>query len=110
MCCSPPSIKNMLFNLCTFTKLIRSPVLYPIYHFTLVVLLSAFLHWILIYIYITMCVPTTFKGLLLTTISLGSPFCTFINTVQYELSRNYILIWASAATATFTYAIAQLQR
>jgi hypothetical protein len=51
----------------------------------------------------------TWWGIFTSAISLGSPFCHFVNTIQYEITKNYILLWSTAATATITWIIAKLK-
>jgi hypothetical protein len=75
--------------------------------FTGIVFVTGFIHWILVNLYIIHCAPAGIRGILQTFISLGSPLCQFINTVQYELARHYITIWAAGATAILAWIIAK---
>lgn len=67
------------------------------------------IQWGLIYIYTYLCVPLRWWGIFTSAISLGSPLCHFVNTIQYEITKNYILLWSTAATATITWIIAKLK-
>jgi len=78
-----------------------------VFQFSGIVFGTGFIHWILVNLYITQCAPSGIHGILQTFISLGSPLCQFINTVQYELARHYITIWATGATAILSWIIAK---
>ena len=54
-------------------------------------------------IYIKYCIRSTFTGMFTHVFTLGSPFCQFINYMQFELSRYYITIWAAAAIGLITW-------
>lgn len=77
-----------------------------ILHFTGIVFVTGFIHWLLVNLYITHCAPPSISGILYTFVTLGSPLCQFINMVQYELARHYITIWAAGATAIIAWIIA----
>ena len=72
-----------------------------------VVLITCFSHWILVNIYTSQCAPSGLYGALQTFINLGSPFCQFINMLQYELARHYITIWTVAGTVIIAWFIAK---
>ena len=80
---------------------------YVVLHFTGIVFVTGFIHWFLVNLYINYCAPSGIRGILQTFISLGSPLCQFINTVQYELARHYITICAAGATAILAWIIAK---
>ena len=63
--------------------------------FIFVVLFLGVSHWLLMQLYIQLCVGTGIMGILTSFISLGSPICQFINFIQYELSKHYVTIWAA---------------
>lgn len=65
--------------------------------------------WGLINIYTYICVPLAWWGVFTSAVSLGSPLCHFINTIQYEITKNYIILWSTAATVTITWIIAKLK-
>jgi hypothetical protein len=71
-------------------------------------LMMLIIQWALINLYTYLCVPLTWWGIFTSAISLGSPLCHFVNTIQYEITKNYILLWSTAATATITWIIAKL--
>jgi len=73
--------------------------------FALVALSIATLHYVLIHVYISMCVGTGFWGLFTSVIRLGSPVCQFINYLQFELSKYYITAWAAAAVSLVAWLI-----
>ena len=75
----------------------------PIGMFGIIVSLTVFTHWFLVQLYSTYCVQRGVFGLLKTFITLGSPMCQFVNTVQYELGKHYIAIWIGAGTACVTW-------
>lgn len=76
--------------------------------FAMIVASIAFLHYVLIQLYIYMCVGTGLLGFFQSIISLGSPICQFINHVQFELSKYYITAWATAAVSAAAWLIAKL--
>ncbi len=65
------------------------------------------IHWLLMQIYLFMCVRSGLWGFLTSFITMGSPVCQFINMLQYELARHYISIWATAGTALVTWLVAK---
>ena len=72
-------------------------------------LMLLLIQWVLINLYTYLCVPLTWWGIFTSAISLGSPLCHFVNTIQYEITKNYILLWSTAATATITWIISKLK-
>jgi len=61
------------------------------------------LQWSLIQLYTSYCCHYSLEGFMINILSLGSPVCHFINTVQYRLSENYIALWIGAGTILITY-------
>ena len=59
-------------------------------HFILVVFITSFLHWSLVNFYSWNCVDSSWTGALTHIINLGSPFCQFINYIQFEISHKSI--------------------
>ena len=45
------------------------------------------------------CIPSGFFGAFWNILSLGSPFCYAVNTIQYKLSEHYVVIWTGAVMA-----------
>ena len=71
--------------------------------FTLIICATTTIHWTLVQLYNLWCAPFTPSGFISTLFTLGSPFCQFINYVQYELAKHYIGVWAGAAVAIIAY-------
>ena len=76
--------------------------------FILIVFATSILHWCLIQIYALWCAPAHMSGALKSLFTLGSPFCQFLNYIQYELSKHYITIWGSTAIALFAFIAGKL--
>tara|TARA_Y100000389_G_C17382128_1_gene474942 strand:+ start:718 stop:1071 length:354 start_codon:yes stop_codon:yes gene_type:complete len=72
-------------------------------HFASIVFITAFLHWTLVNFYSHNCVDSSWKGIFTNMINLGSPFCQFINYIQFEISKYYVTIWASAGIGLIAY-------
>lgn len=73
--------------------------------FIFVVFMTAFLHWCLVNSYSQMCIDLSWTGIFTNIINLGSPFCQFMNYLQFEISKYYVTIWASAGVAIIAYFI-----
>jgi hypothetical protein len=76
--------------------------------FILVIFTVASAHWILMQLYIYLCIPPGIWGFLTSFITMGSPICHFINYIQFELSKNYITIWAATAIGAVTWVIGKI--
>ena len=50
----------------------------------------------------------TLKGLVTTFLALGSPLCHFINTIQYEIAKHYIALWAGGAVTLVAWMATRL--
>jgi len=72
-----------------------------------VILITSSLHWVCIQIYISNCVSNTFMGIISNVFTLGSPFCQFINYLQFEMSKHYITIWTGAAIGLITWFVSK---
>ena len=72
------------------------PITRSLVTFGLIIFGTVFAHWGLIQMYASMCAPWSLTGLFYTIISLGSPFCHFINAMQMELAKHYVTIWVAA--------------
>lgn len=77
--------------------------------FVSVILATVFIHWGLVSLYSYLCVPSGIKGVFYTFLNMGSPVCFFINKIQYELSQNYITIWATAGVSLIAWLISKLK-
>tara|TARA_Y100001933_G_C18900639_1_gene522375 strand:+ start:611 stop:883 length:273 start_codon:yes stop_codon:yes gene_type:complete len=80
----------------------------PVFIFSGIIIGIAFLHWFLIQIYVKLCSPSTVHGMFSYFSTLGSPFCQFINYLQFELSKHYITVWGTAAVALAAYLLGKL--
>jgi len=80
----------------------------PMLQFLTVIVTLASLHWVLIHLYINFCVKPGIWGFLSSFITLGSPVCQFLNYVQFELSKNYITMWAATAIGVVGWVIGKL--
>ena len=76
---------------------------HPIFIFITIITLTVFSHWTLVQLYSTFCAPWGIFGPFKLFITLGSPTCHFINTIQLNLAKHYLTIWVSAATATVAW-------
>ena len=76
--------------------------------FIAIVTVSTLCHWLLIQIYIIQCSPNNIYGVIRSLFTLGSPFCQFINYIQYELSKQYIIIWGTTAITLFAFLAGKL--
>ena len=87
----------------TFNKMTSfiptSPILMVIYT---IISISA-IHYLLINVYITMCVPQGIFGAIKNILYLGNPMCHMINGLQYELSSKYITYLVIITTGLVTY-------
>ena len=83
-------------------------IIRPIVTFSAVVFGTALLHWILIQTYASICSSPTMWGAFTSLFTLGSPFCQFINYVQFEISKHYIAIWGAAAISLVAYIMGKL--
>ena len=96
-----------------YAYLSKYPVIHSllkiVFKFILIIILVSFAHWALVVTYIKYCFSTEFIGAIKNILTLGSPFCQFLNYAQFELSKHYITIWASAAVAAIAWTIAKLK-
>lgn len=68
-----------------------------------------FIHWVLVQLYYYFCVGKGILGFLYSFITLGSPVCQFMNFIQFEISKQYILIWTAAAVSLLAWLMAKLK-
>ena len=90
------------------TYYLKKAMFSPFGGFTAVVFATAFIHWLLINLYVIFCAPPSLFGLLSTMLALGSPVCHFINITQVELARHFITIWGAAAVAVIAWLASKL--
>ena len=81
----------------------ESAVIKVIINFMLVVFATSFAHWGFVKFYYWNCIDPSWVGMFTNLINLGSPFCQFINYLQFEISKYYVYIWASAGIAIIAY-------
>lgn len=84
-------------------------VLKPIGIFILSWMGLLFIQWCLINLYIAICIDTSLWGIIVNAASMGSPLCHFINTVQYEITKNYIVLCGTGAAVVTTWIMVKLQ-
>lgn len=75
----------------------------PIGLFATIVFATVFTHWAFVQLYVTFCAPWGIWGPFKLFITLGSPMCHFINTIQVELAKHYITIWLSAGASCIAW-------
>ena len=78
---------------------IQNPIILFIYS----ILTISTLQWFSIRFMASYCAMPGVIGLLFNMMSLGSPICLFVNTLQYTMSTHYLTLWATAATSILTY-------
>ena len=101
----------------TFTDVYSSLSDYPfilnilkiVSKFLAVILFTSLAHWSLVLTYTNYCFETGWAGAFKNILTLGSPFCQFVNYAQFELSKHYITIWASAAVAAIAWTVAKIK-
>lgn len=81
---------------------------YPIYKnpvaiFIATITMISFIQWCSIRFLAYYCAVEGFLGFLYNFMSLGSPICMFVNTLQYHISTYYVTVWTSAAISILTY-------
>lgn len=100
---------TMVYSLIFISHYLKKFIFSPIGCFMAVILTTVWSHWALVNIYVYFCAPPTIWGAVQTLLSLGSPTCHFINSVQLELSKHYITIWASAAIALIAWITSKIK-
>ena len=75
----------------------------PIILFIYSVLGISTIQWGALRFLTTYCAQPGIIGLFVNIMSLGSPICMFVNTIQYTLSTYYITLWTTVATTILTY-------
>ena len=94
----PPSAAtplNLIPQMSQISQYFKNPVIITI----TTIVAVAILHYIFAMLYAYLCIPFGILGAFWNILYLGSPFCYAINTIQYRLSENYVLIWTSAVMA-----------
>ncbi len=81
---------------------------HPVGIFISMIILTGVIHWTLVQLYSHLCAPMTLKGLVTTFLALGSPLCHFINTIQYEIAKHYIALWAGGAVTLVAWMATRL--
>lgn len=94
----------------TYLSTMRVPQLTsPIAISAVTIIGVALSHYILITLYTYLCIPVGIFAPLWNILRLGSPFCYALNTLQYQLSSNYALIWAGVVGSIVTYGLTKLK-
>ena len=78
-----------------------------LFWFLMTLMTISMTHLCLINIYTKYCIPQSFFGVIGHLINMGSPVCMLINTVQFELSKYWVIIVASATTSTIAFIMTQ---
>ena len=81
---------NLLPQMSDISTYFKNPIVVSI----ATIISVASLHYFVAILYYTICIPRGLFGVCWNIISLGSPFCHAINTIQYKLSENYLIIWS----------------
>ena len=63
---------------------------------------SVIAHFGFIQMYINFCTPSSFDQILNIFTYFGSPFCNFLNNVQYNISQHYIAFFSAISTYILT--------
>ena len=64
-------------------------------------------HWVIFNVYNYFCNDFSLFGVFKNFFMMGSPVCQFFNTIQYEISRQYVNIWLAGA-AVIAWTVARL--
>ena len=88
-----------LFYSMNFSDLLSNPIFASLAS----IILVAVVHYIFVNLYYLLCVPSGFTAIIWNIVSLGSPFCYAINTIQYKLAENYVIIWTGAVMAALAW-------
>ena len=80
----------------------------PLITFLFIIIFCGFIHWSLNYAYNSFCIDYSLYGFLKHCFTLASPFCQFINFVQYEITKNYVQIWITTGVAISTCVASKL--
>ena len=78
-------------------------ILRAIIYFIAFVTCTSVAHMLTVNLYVSMCAPLTWMGPFYTMVSMGSPVCHFLNTVQTQLTQHYITLWSGAAVGLVTW-------
>ena len=84
------------------------PFFKPVLSFLAIVFMTSSLQLVLSYIYSSHCIDLSFYGFVKHSFNLASPFCQFINFVQFELSKNYVNIWLTAGVSIVAFITSNL--
>lgn len=94
----PPSAAtplSLLPNMLKIQEYLKNPVIAA----TTTIVGVATLHYSFVMLYSYLCIPSGIFGAFWNIVSLGSPFCYALNTIQFRLSENYITIWTGVVMA-----------
>lgn len=83
-------------------------IIKPILTFCYIIIALSTLHWSINIIYNKFCIDYSFYGFVMHIFSMSSPFCQFINYIQFEISKNYAQIWLTTGVAFITFVATKL--
>jgi hypothetical protein len=66
-------------------------------------------HWAIFNLYNYFCNELSLFGAVKHFFMMGSPVCQFFNTIQYEISRQYVNIWLAAGAAVIAWTVAKIK-
>lgn len=66
-------------------------------------------HWVIFNVYNYFCNDFSLFGIFKNFFMMGSPVCQFFNTIQYEISRQYVNIWLAAGAAVIAWTVAKIK-
>ena len=86
----------------------RSQIVINFLKFLFLVLAVSCFHWGVAYVHNRFCVDFSLFGFVQHFFTMSSPFCLFLNNLQYELARHYVTIWLAAGAAYIGFVTGQL--
>lgn len=66
-------------------------------------------HWAIFNLYNYFCNEFSLFGAVKHLFMMGSPVCQFLNTIQYEISHQYVKIWLAAGAAVIAWTVAKIK-
>lgn len=61
------------------------------------------LHWTINMVYNKFCIDYSYYGFIMHIFNMSSPFCQFINYIQFNISKNYVDLWLTAGITFITF-------
>lgn len=78
-------------------------IIKPVLTFIYITLGIVTLHWTINYVYNKFCIDYSYYGFIMHIFNMSSPFCQFINFIQFKISKNYVDLWLSAGIAFIAF-------